>query len=318
MTSLLWGVLFGLLSGTAIALAALFGVWWERKVSGRMQMRFGPQQAGPAGLLQTLADTIKLVLKEDVTPAAADARIFRMAPLLVFTPVALSLLIVPLVTGWAPLDSGVGVLLFLAVPSVSVLGVLLAGWSSANTFGTLGGLRGAAQMVSYEIPRTLSVLALVVVAGTMRPSAVMGAWRWWWLLLFAVAFVIYLISSIAEMNRGPFDLPEAESELVAGYFVDYTGIRWAIFMMSEYGGMLACSLFGAAIFLGGTNGLPGLLGALVLLLKAIAIVTVIMWVKWSFPRFRQDQLMRLAWKVLTPMALVQLLVAGAVAVVWLR
>ncbi len=318
MSPLLWGGLFGLLSGTAIALAALFGVWWERKVSGRMQMRFGPQQAGPAGLLQTLADTIKLVLKEDVTPAAADARIFRMAPLLVFAPVALSLLVVPLVTGWAPLDSGVGVLLFLAVPSVSVLGVLLGGWSSANTYGTLGGLRGAAQMVSYEIPRTLSVLALVVVAGTMRPSALMGAWRLWWLPLFAVAFVVYLISSIAELNRGPFDLPEADSELVAGYFVDYTGIRWAIFMMAEYGGMLACSLFGAAMFLGGTNGLPGLLGALVLLVKAVAIVTVIIWVKWSFPRFRQDQLMRLAWKVLTPIALVQLLVAGAVAVVWLR
>jgi NADH-quinone oxidoreductase subunit H len=312
------GVLFGLLAGLAIALAALLGVWWERKVSGRIQMRFGPQQAGPAGLLQTLADTIKLVLKEDVTPAAADPRLFRAAPLLVFAPVALSLLLVPVVTGWAPLDSGVGVLLFLAVPSVSVLGVLLGGWASANTYGTIGGLRGAAQMVSYEIPRTLSVMALVVVAGSMRPSVVMGAWRAWWIPLFAVGFCVYLISSIAEMNRGPFDLPEAESELVAGYFVDYTGIRWAIFMMSEYGGMLACSLFGAAVFLGGTNGLPGLLGAAVLLAKAIVIVTVIVWIKWSFPRFRQDQLMRFAWQVLTPIALVQLLVAGAVAVLWLR
>lgn len=318
MTSLLWGGLFGLAAGLAIAVAALFGVWWERKVSGRIQMRFGPQQAGPAGLLQTLADTIKLVLKEDVTPSAADAHVFRWAPLLVFTPVALSLLVVPLATGWAPLDSGVGLLLFLAVPSVSVLGVLLGGWSSSNTYGTLGGLRGAAQMVSYEIPRTLSVLALVVVAGTMRPSAVMGSWRWWWLPLFAVGFLIYLISSIAEMNRGPFDLPEAESELVAGYFTDYTGIRWAIFMMAEYGGMLSCSLFGAAMFLGGTNGLPGILGVLVLLLKAVVIVTVIMWVKWTFPRFRQDQLMRVAWQVLTPIALVQLLVAGAVAVAWLK
>ncbi|HEY5548706.1 MAG TPA: NADH-quinone oxidoreductase subunit NuoH [Coriobacteriia bacterium] len=318
MSSLLSGVFFGLLCGTAIALAALFGVWWERKVSGRMQMRFGPQQAGPAGLLQTLADTIKLVLKEDVTPRAADARLFRMAPLLVFTPVAMSLLVIPIATGWAPLNSSIGMLLFLAVPSASVLGVLLGGWSSANTFGTLGGLRGAAQMISYEVPRTLSVLAPVVLAGTLRPAAVMGAWAWWWLPLLAVAFVIYLISSIAEMNRGPFDLPEAESELVGGYFTDYTGIRWAIFMMAEYGAMLAASLFGAAVFLGGTNGLPGLLGAAVLLAKAIGIVTVIMWAKWTFPRFRQDQLMQLAWKVLTPMALVQLLVAGAVAVAWLK
>ena len=179
MTSTLIGLLFGLLAGLAIALAALFGVWWERKVSGRIQLRFGPQQAGPAGLFQTLADTVKLVLKEDVTPAAADRTIFKWAPLLVFTPVALSLLAVPFATGFAPLDTGVGMLLFLAVPSVSVLGVLLGGWASANTYGTLGGMRGAAQMVSYEVPRTLSVLSLVVVAGSMRPTIVMGAWRWW-------------------------------------------------------------------------------------------------------------------------------------------
>jgi len=313
---LLMGVLFGLLSGTAIALAALFGVWWERKVSARVQLRLGPQEAGPAGLLQTLSDTVKLVLKEDITPAGADRTIFKWAPLLVFVPVALSLLLVPVGTGFAPLDSGVGMLLFLAVPSVSVLGVLLGGWSSANTFGTIGAMRGAAQMVSYEVPRTLSVLSLIVVAGSMRPAAVMAAWQWWWLPLFAVGFLVYLISSIAEMNRGPFDLPEAESELVAGYFADYSGIRWAIFMMAEYGGMLAASLFGAAVFLGGTNGVPGVVGALILLLKAIVIATAVIWIKWTFPRFRQDQLMGFAWKVLTPIALVQLVVAGAVAI-WL-
>jgi NADH-quinone oxidoreductase subunit H len=223
---------------------------------------------------------------------------------------------IPFATGWAPLDSAVGMLLFLAVPSVAVMGVMLGGWASANTFATLGGLRGAAQMVSYEVPRTLSVLSLVVLAGSMRPTAVMAAWHWWWLPLFAVGFIVYLISSIAEMNRGPFDLPEAESELVAGYFADYTGIRWAIFMMSEYGAMLAASMFGAAMFLGGTNGLPGVIGALVLLAKAIVIATIIIWVKWTFPRFRQDQLMAVAWKVLTPLALVQLLVAGVVAI-WL-
>lgn len=316
MTAVLFGALFGLLSGLAIALAALLGVWWERKVSGRVQLRLGPQQAGPAGLLQTLADTVKLVLKEDVTPAAADRPIFKAAPLLVFTPVALSLLVVPFATGFAPLDSGVGMILFLAVPSVSVLGVLLGGWSSANTYATIGGMRGAAQMISYEVPRTLSVLGLVVLAGSLRPTAVMEAWRWWWLPLFAVGFIVYFISSIAEMNRGPFDIPEAESELVAGYFADYTGIRWAIFMMAEYGAMLAACLFGAAVFLGGTHGLPGIAGGIVLLLKAIVLATIVIWIKWTFPRFRQDQLMSFAWKVLTPLALAQLLIAGVVAV-WL-
>jgi NADH-quinone oxidoreductase subunit H len=315
-TGVVYGALGGLGAGLAIAIAALFGVWWERKVSGRVQMRFGPQQAGPAGLLQTLADTVKLVIKEDITPAQADVPIYRTAPLLVFTPIALSLLVIPFATGWAPLDTTMGALLFLAVPSISVIGILLAGWSSGNTYATLGGIRGAAQMISYEVPRTLSVLTLVVLAGTLRPATIMSAWRWWWIPLTFVAFVVYLVSSIAEMNRGPFDIPEAESELVAGYFTDYAGIRWALFMMSEYGGMLAVSAFGAALFFGGTHGLPGPWGVLVLLVQAIAIATVVIWVKWTFPRFRADQLMSLSWKVLTPMALVQLLVVGLV-VPWL-
>jgi NADH-quinone oxidoreductase subunit H len=291
-------------------------VWWERKVSARIQWRYGPQQAGPFGLLQTLADTLKLVFKEEFTPTRADGVLYRRAPLIVFTPLAISLLAIPLTTGWAPLDTSVGMLYFIAVPSVSVIGILIGGWASGNTFATLGGMRGASQMISYEIPRTLSVLAMVVLAGTMRPVAVMAAWRWWWLPLTFVAFVVYLISSIAEMNRGPFDIPEAESELVAGYFADYAGIRWALFMMSEYGAMLGTALFGAAVFLGGSNGVPGVLGGLILLVKAILIVTIVIWAKWTLPRFRSDQLMSLAWKVLTPLALVQLVAVG-VAVAWL-
>jgi NADH-quinone oxidoreductase subunit H len=144
----------------------------------------------------------------------------------------------------------------------------------------------------------------------------MAQWRWWWLPVLAIGFLVYMTSSIAEMNRGPFDIPEAESEIVAGYFADYSGIRWAIFMMTEYGSILGASLFGAAVFLGGSNGLPGVLGFLLILVKAIALVVVIIWVKWTFPRFRGDQLMAMAWKVLTPMAIVQLVIAGAVAA-WL-
>ena len=316
MSAFLWGMFFGLLAGTAIALAALFGVWWERKVAGRIQMRFGPQEAGPAGLLQTLADTIKLVLKEDITPRLADKRLFRVAPLVVFTPVALSLAIIPLTRGWAPLDTSVGVLFFLAVPSISVLGILLGGWASGNSYATLGGMRGAAQMVSYEVPRTLAVLSVVVLAGTLRPTLLLGRFQWWWTVATFAGFVVYLISSIAEMNRGPFDLAEAESELVAGYFADYSGIRWAVFMMTEYGSVLAASLFGAAMFLGGGWPFGGPLGVVVLLVKAVLIVTLIVWIKWTLPRMRADQLMRLCWTVLTPIALVQLLIVGAV-VPWL-
>jgi NADH-quinone oxidoreductase subunit H len=311
-----WGLIVGLSAGLLIAVAALIGVWWERKVAARIQMRLGPQEAGPAGLLQTLADTIKLVLKEDITPNQADARIFRLAPFLVFVPCAAALAVVPFVTGWAPFNIASSALFFLAVPALSVIGILLAGWSSRNTYASIGGVRGAAQMISYELPRTLSVLSLCLLAGSISTVGIRDAWRWWWIPLTAVGFLVYFIASIAELNRGPFDLPEAESELVAGYFTDYSGIWWAIFMMAEYGGMVAASLFGAALFFGGGLGLPGAAGAVVFVVLACVLATAMIWVKWTLPRMRPDQLMGLAWKVLTPMALVQLLVVGAV-IVWL-
>jgi NADH-quinone oxidoreductase subunit H len=306
------GLAAGLVFGIVMASAALLGVWVERKVAGRMQMRFGPQEAGPFGLLQTLADTVKLMLKEDITPSRADVPIFRASPFLVFVPVAASLAVVPLATGWAPFNMAAGTLFFLAVPAISAIGILMAGWSSRNSYATVGGIRGAAQMISYELPRTLVVLALCVLAGSVSTVGVHDAWRWWWLPLNAVGFLVYFIASVAELNRGPFDLAEAESELVAGYFADYSGIRWSIFMMAEYGGMVAASLFGAALFFGGGLGLRGILGAIAFAAIAGAIALAMIWVKWSFPRMRSDQLMGLAWKVLTPMALLQLLVVGLV------
>jgi NADH-quinone oxidoreductase subunit H len=316
MMSLLWGVIVGLVAGLVIALAALLGVWAERKVSARIQMRYGPQEAGPFGLLQTLADTLKLILKEDITPTDADTPVFRMSPYLVFVPVAASLAVVPFATGWAPFNIASSSLFFLAVPAISVIGVLMAGWSSRNSYASIGGIRGAAQMISYELPRTLSVLALCLLAGSISTVGVHDAWRWWWIPLNAIGFLVYFIASIAELNRGPFDLSEAESELVAGYFADYSGIRWSIFMMAEYGGIVAASLFGAALFFGGGLGIPGILGGLFYAAIAGVIAMTMLWVKWTFPRMRPDQLMSLAWKVLTPMALVQLVLVGVV-IPWL-
>jgi NADH-quinone oxidoreductase subunit H len=222
---------------------------------------------------------------------------------------------VPLAKGWAPFNIASSALFYLAVPAISVVGILLGGWSSRNTYASIGGIRGAVQMISYELPRTLSVLSLCILAGSISTVGVHDAFRWWWLPLNAIGFLVYFISSIAEINRGPFDLPEAESELVAGYFADYSGIRWSVFMMAEYGGIVAASLFGAALFFGGGLGVPGPLGVLLFAAISVAIAVAIMWVKWTFPRMRPDQLMNLAWKVLTPMALVQLLIAGIVAAV---
>jgi NADH-quinone oxidoreductase subunit H len=311
-----WGLLYGLAAVMVIAGGAVIGVWWERKVAGRIQMRLGPQQLGPAGVLQMLADVPKLLFKADVVPTLADREVFKYAPLVVFAPIAMSVAVIPFWAGWAPLDSTVGMLFFLAVPSIGVIGILLSAWASHNTLATLGGLRAAAQMVSYEVPRSLSVLSVVVLAGSLRPTAVMEAWQWWWVPVTFLGFLVYLVASIAEMNRGPFDLPEAESELVAGYFADYSGFRWAIFMMTEYGSMIAAALFGAAAFLGGFTWLPGVAGLAVYLGITMVVITAIMWTKWTFPRLRQDQLMTFCWTVLTPLALVQLVVAGVVAL-WL-
>ncbi|MBS3973524.1 MAG: NADH-quinone oxidoreductase subunit NuoH [Actinobacteria bacterium] len=313
MSGLLHGIIWGLAAGTLIALAALFGVWWERKVAARIQMRIGPQTTGPFGILQTLADTIKLVLKEDITPTRADVRVFRIAPLIVFVPTAMSLAVIPFASGFAPLDISTGMLFFLAVPSLSALGILLGGWASRNTYATIGALRAAAQMISYELPRALSVLSIVVLAGSMRPLEVMEMWQPWWILITIPGLAVYFIASIAEVNRGPFDIPEAESELVAGYFADYSGIRWAVFMMSEYGGTVAASLFGAAVFLGGWTWLPGVWGIAVFVLLTLLFITAMIWVKWTFPRFRADQLMATAWKTLTPIALLQLAIVGVIS-----
>lgn len=310
--TLLWGFLWGAAAVGVIAGGAILGVWWERKVSARIQMRYGPQQIGPFGSLQMIADVPKLLFKEDIVPDLADKAIFKFAPLFVFGPVATSMVVIPFAAGWAPLDTSVGILFFLAVPSIEVIAILMSAWASHNTLSTIGGLRATAQMISYEIPRALAVLSVVLLAGSLRPLDVLGAWRWWWVPLTFVAFLVYFTASIAEMNRGPFDIPEAESELVAGYFADYSGMRWASFMMAEYGSMIAASLFGAAVFFGGGWPLSGAAGAVVLIIKTVVIMTAVMWVKWTFPRLRQDQLMTFCWKVLTPIALVQLLVVGAV------
>ncbi|MBN2405711.1 MAG: NADH-quinone oxidoreductase subunit H [Coriobacteriia bacterium] len=314
--SFLWGMLWGVAAVMVIAGGAIVGVWWERKVSARIQLRLGPQQIGPAGSLQMVADVPKLLFKEDIIPAAADEPFFRYAPLAVFAPIAMSVAVIPFATGWAPFDATAGALFFLAVPSISVLGILFSAWASHNTLSAIGGVRAAAQMVSYEVPRSLSVLSVLVLAGTLRPVAVMDAWEWWWIPATFVGFIVYLISSIAEMNRGPFDIPEAESELVAGYFADYAGIRWAVFMMGEYGGMIAASLFGAAMFLGGFRLLPGAWGVVAFIAVGAVLMTIIMWMKWTFPRLRQDQLMTFCWTILTPIAIVQLFAAGVIAA-WL-
>lgn len=306
--SLLWAVaLF-----VVVALSVMVGVYLERKVAGHMQARLGPMRTGPHGIAQTLADTVKLIFKEDIVPAKADRFAFVMAPLLVFAPALMSMLVIPFAKPLVPRDLSVGVLYFLAIPAIGVIGLMMAGLASHNNYSLLGGLRSAAQLISYEIPRALSVLAVVMLAGSMSTVTIVERQSHiWYALLTPIGFALYLATTTAELNRTPFDLPEAEAELVGGFHTEYSGLRWAFFMMGEYANFFVASAFGAVVFLGGGNG-PLLPPIVWFIVKTYAIIFFLMWVKWTVPRFRIDQLMTLSWRVLIPIALLNLVITSVV------
>ena len=302
MNSMLLGAAWGLAAALLIAIAALIGVWWERKVAGRIHLRYGPQEAGPSGLLQTLADTVKLVLKEDITPTQADVAVFRTMPFLVFVPIASALVVIPYASGWAPLDISTGALFFLAVPGLSVLGILLAGWSSQNTYASIGGVRGGRPDDLLRTAKDSLGPGAVPPCGfafhrhdPSRVAAVVDP-------LTALGFLVYFISSIAEVNRGPFDLPEAESELVRRILRRLLGHPLGDLHDGRVRGCRCCIALRRSGLLGGGLGLPEPFAGVVFVGIAMLIATAMIWAKWTFPRMRPDQLMGLAWKVLTPMA----------------
>jgi NADH-quinone oxidoreductase subunit H len=296
--------------------AAMFGVLLERKVGGWIQSRLGPKHIGPQGLLQTLADTIKLLQKEHIAPRAADAAIFNTAPLIVAVAGLMSWIVIPFGTlGERVLvvrDLNIGLVFFAAMASMTVIGILAGGWSSNNKYSLLGGLRSASQMVSYELPLGLALVAVAMETGTLSTVGVVRAQEGWLgSLAFRQfpAFVIFLVAAVAEVNRVPFDLPEAESELVAGYFSEYTGMRFALFQLGEYAEMFAMAAMTTTLFLGGWKG-PILPPPVWFLIKMYAVVFVFMWVRWTYPRYRLDQLLNLSWKVLLPAGLVWVLITG--------
>jgi NADH-quinone oxidoreductase subunit H len=305
-------------SGVAI-IAAMFGVLLERKISGWIQSRLGPKHVGPQGLLQTIADTIKLLHKENIVPRNADAPIFASAVIVVPLAALLDYVVIPFGTTRAgPLifrDLNIGVLYFAATSSLVVVGILMAGWGSNNKYALIGGLRSAAQMVSYEIPIGLALITVAMLAGSLSTVTIVNAQRTVWFgVVQPVAFLIFLISATAEVNRVPFDLVEAESELVAGYFSEYSGMRFALFQLGEYGEMFAMAAMAVTLFLGGWRG-PVLPPVLWFVIKLYALIFVFMWVRWTFPRFRIDQLLNFSWKVLIPVALVNLVVTAYVVMV---
>ncbi len=304
---------------------ALFAVWWERKVSAHMQDRLGPMRTGGwHGWAQTIADILKLLQKEDIIPTAADRRLFILAPYVVFIGSYAAYAAIPFSAAYVGSEINIGLFYIVAISSIVVVGILMAGWASNNKWSLLGAMRSAAQIVSYEVPVALSILAAIMVVGTFdlqQINLMQSGPIWNWLIFqkfpfLFLAAILYFVASLAEVNRTPFDIPEAESELVAGYHTEYGGMRFALFFLAEYANMFAVSAIAATVFLGGWNSpFGGFLsgpwwGAFWFLAKGMGFIFVQMWLRWTLPRLRVDQLMYVGWKVLIPFSFAIILCVG--------
>jgi len=313
-------------------------VWGERRVVGRMQQRPGPNRVGPFGLIQALADGVKLALKEDIIPTAADKVVFVLAPIISATTCFMAFAVIPITgevtmfgrqTAMQLTDIPVGVLYVLAIASIGVYGIVLAGWSSGSTYPLLGGLRSSAQVISYEIAMGLSLVAVFIYAGSMSTSEIVAAQSsWWYAVVLFPSFAIYVISMVGETNRAPFDLAEAEGELVGGFHTEYSSLKFALFFLAEYVNIIAVSALATTLFLGGYKAPPGLgfteswLGgwftAIWFFLKVLTFFFVFVWLRGTLPRLRYDQFMQFGWKVLIPVSILWILVVATLRVLSLQ
>ena len=299
-------IMFILVNGVLLG-AAIF-IWAERRILGRFQNRVGPNRWGPFGLLQPIADLLKLITKEDLMPRGADKLAFTLVPVVMVMPLILMMAVVPFARNTSLADLNIGVLYILAVTSVTTLGIFMAGWASANRYAMFGAMRGVAMLISYEIPTVLSLVGVVLVAGSMRLTDVVNAQDLPFLLVQPLGILVFLLGISAELNRTPFDVVEAESELTAGYHTEYSGTKFLLIQAAEFGGVVAASGIMATLFLGGWSGpfLSGQLGALWFLLKLVFFAFLFIWVRATFPRLRIDQIMAFAWKFLFPLSLINL------------
>jgi NADH-quinone oxidoreductase subunit H len=298
----------------------------ERKVIARIQNRIGPNRVGPWGIFQAIPDAVKLLTKEDIVPANADKPVFNIAPLLIFAGAALLWAVIPFGRGMIGQDLNIGVLYLVAIGSISTIAVIMAGWSSNNKFALIGAFRIVAQLLSYEIPMVLAIAAVVLLVGTMKMGQIVELQTVPFILVLPAAFIAYILAAAAETGRAPFDLLEADSEIVAGYFIEYSGLKFGWFYIAEYGNLLAVSAIATTLFLGGWRGpfagqIPAL-GPFYFIAKTVLIVFLLMWIRGTWPRFRIDQMLALAWKVLVPLGLFTLLWVAVViklpAPTWLQ
>ena len=303
-----------------LMLLALFLVWWERKVSAHLQDRLGPMRAGWHGVLQTIADALKLLQKEDIIPAKADRPVFYWAPIICFSACFTAYVTIPWGKGLIPADLNIGILYIMAITSFTVISILMAGWGSNNKWSLLGGMRSAAQIISYEVPLTVAILGVLILAESLSMQTIVSQQKsvWsWFIWRQPLGFIIYVIAATAEVNRTPFDLPEAEQELVAGYNIEYSGMKFAMFFLAEFLNMFTVSAIATTLFLGGWNG-PILPSWIWFLGKTLFMVFVLMWFRWTYPRLRVDHLMEFAWKWLLPLAFLNLILTGIGYYLWQR
>jgi NADH-quinone oxidoreductase subunit H len=304
-----------LVLGVFLVLPLLVGQT-EHKAMAHMQSRLGPMYAGGFhGWAQLVADGVKFAQKEDIVPDAADHTVFKLAPAVALIPYLVVLVAIPIGPGLVAQKLDVGLFFVLAVMSVGVLGALMAGWASANKFSLLGALRTAAQLTAYELPFILAAASVAMAAGTLSLSGIVDAWQPWWLVWQLPGAVVFFVAGLAELQRPPFDMPVADSEIIFGAYTEYTGLRFALFLLAEYAGIVVLCALTTVLFLGGWHGpYEHALGWLWTLVKTMALAFVVIWLRVSYPRLREDQLQRLAWQGLVPVALIQLAFTGVVAV----
>jgi NADH-quinone oxidoreductase subunit H len=307
-----WYILASVLVAAFVAVSAMFLIWWERKVSAHMQSRLGPMRVGWHGWLQSIADALKLLQKENIIPARADRPVFWMAPVVVFIPAFLAYVCIPFGPRLIAEDLTIGLLYILAITSVAIVGIFMAGWASNNKYSSLGAMRTVAQMVSYEVPLLLSLLGVVILTQSLSMQTIVESQAGiWFIVLQPLGFAIYIAAATAEVNRTPFDIPEAESELVAGYHTEYSGMKFAFFFVAEYTNLFTIAAIAAALFLGGWHG-PLLPPVVWFLLKSYFVVFLLMWFRWTFPRVRVDQMIGFGWKVLIPLSFFNLIVTSLI------
>jgi NADH-quinone oxidoreductase subunit H len=303
-----WGVFVGVILVFVLVMALAF-IYLERRGLARLQARQGPNRTGPLGLLQPVADAVKVLLKEDIVPAASDRVVHTLAPLVAFVPALMVFAVVPFQSGAQMVDLNIGILYIVAVSSITVVGLVMAGWGSNNKYSLISAMRAIGQQVSYEMPLALSVVGVVLIAGSLSLNDIVVAQGIPFILLQPLGFLVFFLAACAEINRSPFDLLEADSEIVAGFFTEYSGMKFGLFYLVEYAETLAISAIIATLFLGGWRG-PFLPPLVWFIIKVLAVFFVIFWVRGTVPRVRVDQLMAFAWKCLLPLALINLAVTG--------